>query len=379
MNQRQGTLLIIDDLNASPENPIAHGVEVEASARDTGYQGAVFTQQHRKDTQLTHQVAESYFNLGNQKLSPEEARNALTTIQVQGTVNHLNSCSNHLNQMTRNGAQNGVTNFSSGTCPAHRAEKVYAEARAAWGPPVPNPADLPIPPDSQEYKDKLRNYQKYLGRVQLMENLATGFGIKADDLRSSDPEVSGPARQKLQQALVNHLAEANKETRVEKARTRYLEAEDLYTSRYNSVVVASGNSGDLGQDFSADNGGREVTWPDNFFRSDLAGPHATIVGATDFKNGQPQVTDYTSGPEIDLYAHGRSPFLSPGTSFAAPRVAAVMAQLRAQHPGASREFIEKKAIEIITTSPETGKIDSGKREQSGAIFDYMSESNRPAA
>lgn len=103
-----------------------------------------------------------------------------------------------------------------------------------------------------------------------------------------------------------------------------------FESAHNSVVIAAGNDGELAQKLH----GR---LPAGWDRSDLVTPETTVVGA--------QGSGYTSCPEsVTHWAPGKIRMgqeLLVGTSFAAPQIAAALAQLHQQHENASSRELEE--------------------------------------
>lgn len=121
------------------------------------------------------------------------------------------------------------------------------------------------------------------------------------------------------------------------ARDQFAAAVHAFEEAGNSVVVAAGNDGNIPAKLGVPAGAA-------FTRSDLVTPDTTVVGA--LEGGA--VASYTSDPSsVTLFVEGaaRIPGLNDsvhGTSFAAPRVSAAMAQLHGQFPTLSSDEIEAK-------------------------------------
>lgn len=92
----------------------------------------------------------------------------------------------------------------------------------------------------------------------------------------------------------------------------------------------------------------------------------TTVGALEANaSGQVGVAGYSSRTTVNAW--GTSPGGLPGTSFAAPRVAAVMRHLHEQNPNSSSAEVEQMMIQRLFRNVP-GRA---PEEQPGAVMSYM--------
>lgn len=371
--RRENVLRIVDHFMAPPFD-LSHGEQVERSARQSGYQGPVQRTELTKDP-MTEDVTQASFRaLGGGELSPEETRAALNRGMVGAQVGLLNGAAQVLNADARAGVSNSVTNLSLGSGPANVAQSVYREARQGWGPAPTPPALNDIPELQEMHRQDRASYER---SKQTMTNLANAWGIDPKVLSDPDPAVHGPARQRFQQHLLDAAQASSESPSVQAAQKNYQRAETAYTANNNSVVVSAGNWGSLLDDMRADNGNRELKVDPDFHRNVLVGDNSISVGALDLdpKTGAPRVAPYSNrDSEVDVYAYGTVPGAN-GTSFAAPRVAAVAQALRLQNPNASQETIRREVLRVFTTQGPDGP--PGNQEQSGNVANFLGEVQWP--
>jgi hypothetical protein len=117
-----------------------------------------------------------------------------------------------------------------------------------------------------------------------------------------------------------------------------------------SVVVAAANSGNIVKDMARDAHGLDLKLPENFWNNRLANAQTVTVGATG--QGETRVAAYTNADQgIDFYADGDARvdtshpdrLVNYGTSFATPRIGAVLAELHKLHPDWSTEQVQQEA------------------------------------
>ncbi|MBS2034713.1 S8 family serine peptidase [bacterium] len=132
----------------------------------------------------------------------------------------------------------------------------------------------------------------------------------------------------VQTGLVELASRVSQDPRLMQAREDWAQAVREFESRGNSVVVAAGNDGAMRD------------WAPGLSRSDLWTPEVTVVGA--LEGGAPAA--YNSEGARVLVAGGYRVAGQEvhGTSFAAPAVAARLAQLHGQFPEASSAQVETR-------------------------------------
>ncbi|MBS2038594.1 S8/S53 family peptidase [bacterium] len=339
---QSGTLQIVDHFTPSldtsrppmpgpgggPPMPVLrlpHGIQVTDSALQTGYQGRINTSEFNSPERPS-----SNLTLGMPNMSPEQTLQQLDlAVQSENTGVALGAMQN-LHGQIQSGVQHTVTNFSMAAGASNVTEHLYNDISLAWNPARPDA--------SPEEQGRRANGQA------ISDNLARAWNIDPQALASSDPAVSGPARQQFQQNLINRTHQANRTPQMDQLRQTMNTFVDGYESRNNSVVVAAGNNGELPEAMRRDNGGRDLQFPQGFFDNILATPNATTVGALGVTgaSNQPGVAEYTSpGSTVQMYAWGNPAPGVEGTSFAAPRVAAQMQQLHNRFPDRSSAEIER--------------------------------------
>jgi len=372
--RRDQILRIVDDFVAPPFPGAAppHGQQVEEAVRATGYQGPVEHAQYPRENMTSDVARASLEALGRPGMNAEDARAALTRHMVNSQNSTLNGAAQALNQDVRAGVTNSVTNLSYGTGPAGSAQVVYRLARQGWEPaPTPVPgADPVFQAMAESNHERSRN---------LMTNLATAWGIDPAALSSTDPAVNGPARQRFQQNLVDQAQAASQDPSVQGAVQNYRRAEQAYTDKNNNVVVSAGNWGDLMRQMGQDNGNREVKVGENFQANLLVGPNSISVGSLDLnpQTGAPRVADYSNADSrVDLYAYGELGSIN-GTSYAAPRVAAVAQAVRLENPNASPSDVRQRVMQIFTTRGPGATGTTTNQEQSGNVANYLGQVQWP--
>lgn len=143
--------------------------------------------------------------------------------------------------------------------------------------------------------------------------------------------------QTMIQGAIDLVDEVWSDPLVQLAKKNYDEAVTAFESQSNSVVVAAGNDGQTIQELALI-AGAPLRAPANFTENLLANSETTTVGAFEVGRVAAYSSDYQ---EVDLYADGRIRD-SRGTSFAAPRVAAVMAQMHGTFPALDSAEIERR-------------------------------------
>ncbi len=335
-----GTLFVNDDYRRESMEKLSHGDLVEKAARNQGFQGPIVA----KPTYNIGPQAQSAQMAGqmllNSSLTPELARLSVATYVQSNAISALDSQSQSLDEITWSGAKNTVVNLSQGISVASATEQLYFGLTKGW-------KACSDPVEQQQTSAVIANY-------------ASAYGLDAGKLQSSDPDISGPERARLQQSLVKQVVTDLESPGVAQAKAGYEAAVERFEAGNNSLVVAAGNFGQVKLDLESHAGGHRLrNTPKNFTTNIYATPVATVVGATE---GHKKVADYsTQGPEVDIHAlgdlgHGGETI--QGTSFAAPRVAAEMAKLHAENPTLGSHEIESLLHKGLThqVNSNTGTI-----------------------
>ncbi len=173
--------------------------------------------------------------------------------------------------------------------------------------------------------------------------------VKSDDSFRSDLSKSlelptNASDRELAQALVDHIGDvADSSDKIAESQERYDEVSRRAADAGIAHVVTSGNLGSFADELSE----LGVRTDRQFFRSALANEHKTIVGAVDDRSrsasfNSPRAGAEVSAPGVDLEIttqEGQTERKN-GTSFAAPQVAALIAQVQEANPDLSPQEIE---------------------------------------
>jgi len=355
-NDRSNALNIVDEFTPSPFAPVQlipapaggppiavreapHGTKVEQAARETGFPGQINQVQTQENPALFEQRgAEMALRFG--PLEPAQARENLDRYVQNQSIALTTGARDELQAQTQAGTRQAVTNFSLGAGPAVATSNLYRQARMAWSDPEPG-----APP--------LEEMQRQ-SSIQLTQNLAAALDVNAADLTHSDPAISGPARAQFQQRLVDFSARSVQSPPVPQAHQDYAQSVRNYEALGNSVVISAGNEGELLDLMRADNGGRAIQAPPDFYRSALSTSETTSVGALTFRDDRtPTVAPYSSGGDgVPVVAYARAMDGQPGTSFAAPRVGAFMQHLHQQNPTLNSSEVERLMLRMQTMPVE---------------------------
>lgn len=345
VSQEPGTLHIRDSfMPSSPtmfETP--HGMHVVKATREVGFQGnlSASVANPPKPVGFIPEVIEAHNGLGATNLSKEQALAQISKINSLEATNFLNDQAGYLESLTKGGARNSAANFSLGMSPASQATGLYTKGLATIGRSDQEPSAV----------DKMIG-----GGPKTLANLATAYDLDLKKLENNDTKISGPEHQKLQQALADHMARnmAN-DPSIGTARKRWDSAVQGFEANNNSVVVSAGNEGDFAEMLASGNGGLSIRQPAGFEKNILENNAVTSVGATQVNNGKEVQAGYSSvSGGVDIYANGTlqpvqgQQFPVEGTSFAAPRVAATMAQLHKDNPTLSSAQVENLLKQSLT-------------------------------
>lgn len=316
----QGALIVLDQFFVPAGAAMTHGQMVTATARQTGFSGPIL----EADTTYSLQpntvkkldamaAAEKVFQAAEE---PAAVRAALRELSVLKRSYSLERTAETLEQLVEAGTANSAVNVSLGHNAADETRRLLQRTIATEGQ------------DPQQ-----------VGKV--LVQVLRGFCQDWQSFISSDAAVSGQERARVAAAVADFFQQTVQDPHWQAARERYDRAVEALEAQNNSVVVSAGNEGDCASFLEAWCLGQSPTLPEGFENNDLSNSHVTVVGALD--NGK--VAPYSShDAEVDVYADGRSALGEDekGTSFAAPRVAARMAKIHAEHPDWSSPQVEKR-------------------------------------
>ncbi len=366
-----GNLYIRDTFTPSFDSGgLPHGLLVARAAGNQGFQGRVHPsiQEPPVVTKTLPEVTAQVSKLGTQELSREEALGALSRYTEVSNTTFLDDQSAYLERRTEEGVRNSVANFSLGSSKASTVDTLYSHAML-----------------SLDSGAAAQHTQAAAGTgPRALDNYATAFGLDAEKLRSNDDAISGPERQKLQQALVNHVSnDFDNNPAIKASQNRWDSAVGNFEAGRNSVVIAASNEGDKAEELVAGNGHRPVQVPADYEKNILENDAVTSVGATetrtvDGKNETVRSAYSSVSGGQDVYADGtvRAPDgtdIATGTSFSAPKVSATMARLHRDHPEMSSAQIENLMKNRLTATVADGGQEMSVLDQQQTL-DFLSKS-----
>lgn len=284
-------LVVLDHHQREGDQP-CHGEDVALVARSQGFQGNLYPLDASwRPLVQSSRMREVAGQLWRAADSPAQLRESLVAEALASRVGLLNSVSDDLELFNQRGVENTVVNLSQGSCPASAFRHIF---------------------DSKFEEEPGSRYRQ-------------AFGLEGE----SEGETHA-----ILKDLLELVAATSQDLEFQAARNRYTDALETFLERRNSVVVAAGNEGRM-VDNCLSLTGRRLEVPASYFANDLAHPRVMVVGATEsYSSEYPGVKVYAEGRTVDKQGEG--------TSFAAPRVAVVLAQLHADYPEESSQAIEER-------------------------------------
>ncbi|MFN8607705.1 MAG: S8 family serine peptidase [Vulcanimicrobiota bacterium] len=307
-----GSVIVVDDGFVCNDLYEGHGSLVSRTARSNGFQGQI---QRQELPQRAGMAGPGIFEPG---LPAAEARKRLEAQAGRWVTNNLNAYTDSLNHQSAAGVKNSVVNLSGGL----------------------NKADV------------FNNMMKAVSSTpDAMDNAIRAAGVDRDKMMSPDPKISGPEHQKFQQTIMDSINRGlDGNAQVARARRDYDQAVKRFESNHNSVVVAVGNTGEQRGRIHPG-----VKVPDDFERSFNINDQVTAVGSSLRGLGR---ASYSANERNNIiYAEGLAPTdnlpegqtqIPNGTSFAAPRVSSLMAELHRRHPNLSSQQVENLMRQQMT-------------------------------
>ena len=339
---RPGTLYIIDGFAQKPpslslpgpfavvEHVATHGEMVQQAAREIGFQGpivAIESDWNLSSEELNRRYAHVEPWL-NDQTTPEQLSETLDNRLVARRVNPLDLFSANLAALAEAGVKSSVVNISAGTSQACSLESEFNS----------------MFPDHEDPDKSVE-----LGQPQRIK-MALAMGIPKERIESEDPAVFGPLLDEVLVKLTERIAQADQAPAYIQAKENYDTATMLLVGQGNSVVVASGNEGETAQTTTSFLLSGTLPINDQFQVNDLTNRHTVIVGAMD----KDKLAEYScSYPSVRFYAQGGVDGKN-GTSFATPRLGAVLAQLHADNPAARSTQLQRKLSQHYTIPMENG-------------------------
>ena len=321
----EATVAIFDNFKPKPDGSPSHGALTEGVVQEVGGYG-------EEDTQR-YEVGEGY-PAGQFVQAVENGDpNALGNMVDGMATEMLDSTTGAMEEVLQDeNSQISTISQSQSVSPASVTEQLLARTM----PPEQNP-DKPLT------EEKLAELTE--GAGEFRSTLAKSLGLP-DDVSDDD----------LAQAVateVNNRFE-NSDS-IKDSKERYDDVSQQVADAGISHVLSSGNRGAI-RDYLDEHG---VQTGEDFYESSLVNDNATVVGATDskgtetladdtgFEGNSPDAGAEISAPGTDreMTTQDGQTHTGSGTSFAAPEVAAVMANIQAQHPELSPQEIEDLLVQ----------------------------------
>ena len=325
-HQAECSLVLVDYFKPSKsDDPMPHGDKVQGTAELLGVTREISRVQVEGsfDNELHRLRKEMLKSMDAEALSPDDRLRALKRFAEDGAVSFVRTKSHYLDDL--NSYSRSVANFSLAYDKAKLVEDIYEELQPAW---------------SGREKDE-EKVEK--ARLRL-EAVSSALGQSYEEVLSESTDIHGPARQRLQQSLIELVnSSLDLSPELAEARSDWKRAVTDFEASHNSVVIAAGNSAPVAKNLMRDNGGHALNLPADFETNLLELEEVTSVGAVEHRTA----SNYDGNIEIpavygskaqgvDIYAFGG--FTSAdgrdaeGTSFAAPRVSTTMTAVHCTHP-----------------------------------------------
>lgn len=301
-----------------------HGTQVSESARSLGFKGNIIginLLTERLDLVPRVRGMVDRDKAWNQSDDPEVLSRLLDDDLLENRLFTLEKVTLNLTQLAAAGIKHSVINLSMGDGQMSDANR--------W-------LNRVLPVDST----KSEEVNEAEGKAQRVK-YALALGIDPSLFDAEDESVRESVRAEFVQKLLDRSELVEKSPAYLAAKEEYDLVVNLLSMRNNSIVVAAGNEQTL-PDFLVDLGRSQTPpqIPENFLVNSLANQNTLVVGALDGES----VAEYSSRfPSVKVYADGKLGDID-GTSFAAPRVAAMLADLYGSQP-AARSQTEGKFFE----------------------------------
>ncbi len=352
-NPARGSLVMIDYFQDSYNGEVAHGNVGAHAAEQQGFRGKIYAETAGPDRAQTSPSFQMDQWISQRPRDAQGTREAINDMTRMQQTELLTDVTGDLDKIRQRGLRDSAVNISLGTSPVRVAEDLYRRVRTA-------PRQSP-PGSNSSY--------------QFAQNVFNAYGIDQNKFFSNDGKVSGPERQRLQQALLDSAQRGRDSQEVQGAQAAYGRSVRALEANNNSVVVSAGNQEEFLGRLARDAGNRSVNAATSANRNILGNSDVTMVGATRWnQNGAERIAEYSNrDPQVDIYASGSvgnganvNRMQSLGTSFASPRVAAAMAALHGNHPG-----MPSGAVENLMRNRLTHDLGNNKVLDFGTAEEYM--------
>jgi len=335
-NTIAGRLYVYDQFGTQKTGAL-HGDAVVAAAKDEGLAADQIVTHQKNKTEIDGGL---YTRVASRKDYDAAFKKGVVGLQKDT----LEDATSELKRLKKDGVHDSAVNFSMGMSKASVADAYFKKMSLAW--------------DSNDFKGTAEEKRKAEDEaLALVDNFARMHGTTADHVieqmavpKSDGAKSDGAKRYGalMKQTLAKEVDQALQgDTVVAGAKKNYDQAVVDFEKDHNSVVVAAENSGEIRM--------RKGEQIEGLYDNVLSNASTTTVGAT---NAQGTAVESYSNPSknVSVYARGQSPIWSnPGTSFAAPRVAAAMAKAHQLNQKMESEEVERQVLSDWTSAGPGGR------------------------
>lgn len=310
------TVAIFDNFKAELPVGTTHGELTEGVVQEVAGLGEEDTQRYEINAEMSQSFEKALAN------EDEKALERLVEEQATSMMDNTSAAMEEI--LNDESSQITTINQSQSIGPAPVASKVLSRA---------------IPPKDEHGNPKAEADLEYRA------DLARSVGLAED---ASDEELARAVVDQVNQTFQNS-------DQIKDSKQRYDEVSQQAADAGISHVLASGNYGEMAPYFEE----LGVETGDDFYKSMLLNDNKTVVAATNSQNTGTYADD--TGAELnspnagaELAAPGENRTMttqdgatatSSGTSYAAPEVAAVMAQIKAENPELTPQQIEDLLVQ----------------------------------
>jgi hypothetical protein len=333
-----GSLIIFDNFAAKGQQA-EHGDRVRKAAEDEGFKGPIVEEAKPEKINLNE-------NLYTPHMRKDEFKKAMQQDMAWLQLKTLRNATNELKKLESQGVNHSAVNFSAGMSKASVVDQYFQKMSLGWDD------------RGAEAKDGKTKDQIIKDSKAMYDNFARANGTTVEELNKAMDKNPTATEQWIKDRLAAAVEAPAKAPKVLEARAEYDKAVHSFEKNHNSVVVAAENSGDL----------QVTNRPADFYDNVLSSKETTTVGAVDSQNSQ--VESYSNpSKNVSIYARGQSPhWAKPGTSYAAPRVAAAMAKAHQLNQQMESDEVEREVQKKLTTQVPHSQARSLDAAKTGAYF-----------
>jgi hypothetical protein len=330
-----GNLVEVDPFVPTPDlGWLAHGQICEDAARNVGFKGRIVSRQMGSDDPADikqRQQGVATMNNADPKQTKQQFLHGFDQVNISSEASLLKSTTGQLQDLKKAGTNHSAVNISMGSSKASLSTDRIQQAADAFA----------------------ASHQT--GHLNaLASNYAKAFNVDTDKLMGDDKKASAKEWAKLDQGIINRVNSGlNGSSEVKQAKGNYDEAVQSMDPLKNSVVVAGEESGQVQGLARAEH----LQLPKDFYDNALSDKDNITVSAAGSQK-HPHSTNASAyvnrSSNTAVFADGQQDGYQ-GTSFAAPRVAAMAATLQKQHPEMSNAEVRQQIQQMTVQGNDQGR------------------------